>query len=155
VVERLAESPAVVSELAEPFSIALPSLMQHLRVLEDAGVVTSDKHGRVRTVTLRPGALDVLHVWLGGSQVTRGNRDDGAGPELGAAPLLGSWLREHPPGASDSATAAPDASRKPGPRSGSAGRTMGVTMEDHSRSPRSPGSPHSAVGSSAGGGNEG
>lgn len=65
VVERLAKSPAVVSELAAPFSMALPSLMQHLRVLEDAGVVTSQKHGRVRTVSLRPGALDVLHLWLG------------------------------------------------------------------------------------------
>ncbi len=65
VVERLAKSPAVVSELAAPFAMALPSLMQHLRVLEDAGVVTSEKHGRVRTVSLRPGALDVLHLWLG------------------------------------------------------------------------------------------
>ena len=65
VVERLARSPAVVSELAAPFSMALPSVMQHLRVLENAGLVTSEKHGRVRTVSLRPGALDVLHVWLG------------------------------------------------------------------------------------------
>ena len=65
VVERLAQSPAVVSELAAPFSMALPSLMQHLRVLEDAGVVTSEKQGRVRTVSLRPGALDVVHLWLG------------------------------------------------------------------------------------------
>lgn len=65
VVERLAKSPAVVSELAAPFSMALPSLMQHLGVLEDAGLITSQKHGRVRTVSLRPGALDVLHLWLG------------------------------------------------------------------------------------------
>ena len=64
VVERLAKSPAVVSELAAPFSMALPSLLQHLGVLEDAGVVTSQKLGRVRTVNLRPGALDVLHLWL-------------------------------------------------------------------------------------------
>ena len=64
VVERLAKSPAVVSELAAPFTMALPSLMQHLRVLENAGLVTSQKHGRVRTVSLRPGALDVLHLWL-------------------------------------------------------------------------------------------
>jgi DNA-binding transcriptional ArsR family regulator len=63
-VERLAMSPAVVSELAEPFSMALPSLMQHLRVLETAGLVTSEKHGRVRTVSLRPGGYDVLHLWL-------------------------------------------------------------------------------------------
>ena len=65
VVERLAMSPAVVSELAAPFSMALPSLMQHLRVLETAGLITSEKHGRVRTVSLRPGAYDVLHLWLG------------------------------------------------------------------------------------------
>ena len=65
IVDRLAKSPAVVSELAAPFSMALPSLMQHVRILEDAGVVASQKHGRVRTVSLRPGALDVLHLWLG------------------------------------------------------------------------------------------
>lgn len=64
VVERLAKSPAVVSELAAPFSMALPSFMQHLRVLENAGLISSQKHGRVRTVSLRPGALDVLHLWL-------------------------------------------------------------------------------------------
>ena len=65
VVERLAKAPAVVSDLAAPFAMALPSLLQHLRVLEDAGVVTSEKLGRVRTVSLRPGALDVLTLWLG------------------------------------------------------------------------------------------
>jgi DNA-binding transcriptional ArsR family regulator len=65
IVERLTKSPAVVSELAAPFSMALPSLLQHLSVLESAGLVVSHKHGRVRTVTLRPGALDILHLWLG------------------------------------------------------------------------------------------
>jgi DNA-binding transcriptional ArsR family regulator len=64
IVERLSASPAVVSELAAPFSMALPSLLQHLSVLENARVITSSKQGRVRTVTLRPGALDVLHLWL-------------------------------------------------------------------------------------------
>jgi DNA-binding transcriptional ArsR family regulator len=64
IVERLATSPAVVSDLAAPFAMALPSLMQHLRVLESAGLVTSNKQGRVRTVSLRPGALDVIHLWL-------------------------------------------------------------------------------------------
>ncbi|HEU0206957.1 MAG TPA: metalloregulator ArsR/SmtB family transcription factor [Pseudolysinimonas sp.] len=64
VVERLAKQPAVVSELAAPFEMALPSLMQHLRVLETAGLIASEKHGRVRTVSLKPGGLDVLHLWL-------------------------------------------------------------------------------------------
>lgn len=74
IVERLAKAPAVVSELAAPFAMALPSLMQHLRVLETAELVTSEKHGRVRTVTLRPGSLDVLHLWLDG-QRTPAERD--------------------------------------------------------------------------------
>ena len=82
VVERLAASPAVVSELAEPFSMALPSLMQHLSVLEDAGVVVSEKHGRVRTVTLRPGALDVLHLWLGEQRTPAEHRADRLGIHL-------------------------------------------------------------------------
>ena len=82
VVERLAKSPAVVTELAAPFSMALPSLMQHLRVLEDAGVVASEKHGRVRTVTLRPGALDVLHVWLGQQRTPAEHQADRLGIHL-------------------------------------------------------------------------
>ncbi|MDQ1422784.1 MAG: hypothetical protein QOD72_282 [Acidimicrobiaceae bacterium] len=82
VVERLAKSPAVVSELAAPFSMALPSLMQHLRVLEDAGLVMSEKHGRVRTVSLRPGALDVLHLWLGEQRTPAERRADRLGVHL-------------------------------------------------------------------------
>ena len=80
--ERLAKSPAVVSELAAPFSMALPSLMQHLRVLEDAGLVMSEKHGRVRTVSLRPGALDVLHLWLGEQQTPAERHADLLGVHL-------------------------------------------------------------------------
>ena len=82
VVERLAKSPAVVSELAEPFAMALPSLMQHLRILEAAGVVDSEKHGRIRTVTLRPGALDVLHLWLGEQRTPAENQADRLGIHL-------------------------------------------------------------------------
>jgi DNA-binding transcriptional ArsR family regulator len=82
VVERLAKSPAVVSELAAPFSMALPSLMQHLSVLENAGVVTSEKHGRVRTVSLRPGALDVLHLWLGEQRTPAEHQADRLGIHL-------------------------------------------------------------------------
>lgn len=81
-VERLARSPAVVSELAAPFAMALPSLMQHLRVLEDARVVTSEKHGRVRTVTLRPGALDVLHLWLAEQRTPAEHQADRLGLHL-------------------------------------------------------------------------
>ncbi|MFW0795003.1 metalloregulator ArsR/SmtB family transcription factor [Gordonia sp. CPCC 205515] len=82
IVERLAKSPAVVSELAAPFSMALPSFMQHLRVLEDAGVVLSHKQGRVRTVSLRPGALDVLHLWLGEQRTPAEHHADRLGIHL-------------------------------------------------------------------------
>ena len=70
------------SELAAPFGMALPSLMQHLRVLENAGVVTSEKHGRVRTVSLRPGALDVLHLWLGEQRTPAEHHADRLGIHL-------------------------------------------------------------------------
>jgi DNA-binding transcriptional ArsR family regulator len=82
IVERLVRCPAVVSELAEPFSMALPSLLQHLRVLENAGLLTSQKQGRVRTVSLRPGSLDVLHLWLGEQRTPAERQADRLGIHL-------------------------------------------------------------------------
>jgi DNA-binding transcriptional ArsR family regulator len=64
VVERLVSGPASVSELAEPFDMAGPSFLKHLRVLEAAGLVTSDKAGRVRTVRLAPDALGWVESWV-------------------------------------------------------------------------------------------
>ncbi len=82
IMERLAKSPAVVSELAAPFSMSLPSLMQHLSVLQNAGLVTSQKHGRVRTVRLQPGALDVIHLWLGEQRTPAEGQADRLGIHL-------------------------------------------------------------------------
>jgi DNA-binding transcriptional ArsR family regulator len=64
VLERLGQGSASVSELAEPFAMALPSFVQHLGVLEQAGLVLSQKRGRIRTYRLQPGRLDVLDGWL-------------------------------------------------------------------------------------------
>ena len=64
VIARLTRSPASVSELAEPFDMALPSFVQHLRVLESCGVVHSTKTGRVRTYQLVPKRLQVAEHWL-------------------------------------------------------------------------------------------
>lgn len=64
VVERLSIGPASASELARPFPMALPSFMQHLAVLERAGVVTSHKTGRTRVYQLAPDALRVASEWL-------------------------------------------------------------------------------------------
>jgi DNA-binding transcriptional ArsR family regulator len=64
VLERLCESEASVSELAEPFDMALPSFVQHLKVLEECGLVRSKKAGRVRTYRLAPKRLKLAEDWL-------------------------------------------------------------------------------------------
>jgi DNA-binding transcriptional ArsR family regulator len=64
VVAELTHSPASVGELAAPFEMALPSFVQHLRVLESCGVVRSTKQGRVRTYRLVPERLQVAEDWL-------------------------------------------------------------------------------------------
>jgi DNA-binding transcriptional ArsR family regulator len=64
VLERLTRGPAAVSELAQPFKMALPSFVQHLGVLEDCGLVRSKKQGRVRTYTLVPQPLTAAEHWL-------------------------------------------------------------------------------------------
>lgn len=65
VVARLATGPAAMSELAKPFEMAPPSFLQHLRVLETSGLVTSRKAGRVRTYRLEPKKLRAVETWLG------------------------------------------------------------------------------------------
>ena len=64
VLERLSKSPASVSELAKPFDMALPSFVQHLRILEDSGLVRSHKTGRIRTYQLAPKRLKLAEDWL-------------------------------------------------------------------------------------------
>ena len=61
---RLSRGPASVSELAQPFSISLPAVLQHLKALEDSGLVRSEKKGRVRTVRLEPNVLSAAESWI-------------------------------------------------------------------------------------------
>lgn len=63
-VERLARGPASVSELAKPLAMSLPAVMQHLAVLEESGLVTSEKVGRVRTCRIDPNAITAAERWL-------------------------------------------------------------------------------------------
>lgn len=63
-VERLARGPATVSDLARPFRMALPSLLEHLRLLEETGLVRSEKVGRVRTCRLDPAPMRRTEAWL-------------------------------------------------------------------------------------------
>ena len=64
VMESLRAGPQSVSELAEPHDMALPSFMQHLRLLEEAGLVRSRKKGRVRTVEACEAPMLELETWL-------------------------------------------------------------------------------------------
>ena len=61
---RLARGPATVSELAEPLEMSLPAVMQHLKALEDSGLIRSEKKGRVRTCRLQPGVLAAAEQWI-------------------------------------------------------------------------------------------
>jgi len=63
-VARLAGGPLTVSELARPLPMSLPAVLQHLAVLEGAGLVHSRKAGRVRTVQLDPAAVARAESWL-------------------------------------------------------------------------------------------
>lgn len=65
VLERLSARPASVSELAAPYRMALPSFLQHLKVLENCGLVRSRKDGRVRTYQIAPEQLRLAEDWLG------------------------------------------------------------------------------------------
>lgn len=64
ILERLAQGSAPVSELAAPFEMALPTVMGHIKRLEDAGLITSEKDGRVRTCALRADAFEPVQDWL-------------------------------------------------------------------------------------------
>jgi len=63
-VERLADGPASVSELARPLDMTLSAVVQHLAVLEASGLVRSDKVGRVRTCRIDLPALQAAERWL-------------------------------------------------------------------------------------------
>jgi len=64
IVERLVASPASVSELARPLPMSLPAVMLHLKVLEESGLVTSRKEGRVRTCRIEPQMLSQAEQWV-------------------------------------------------------------------------------------------
>ena len=63
-VERLVQGPATVSELARPLPMSLPAAMLHLKVLEESGLVTSEKVGRVRTCRIDPKMLSQAEQWV-------------------------------------------------------------------------------------------
>ena len=64
ILERLSDGPASVSELAQPFGMSMPGLLKHVRILEQAHLVTTQKRGRVRQCRLDPAHLDDAEQWI-------------------------------------------------------------------------------------------
>jgi DNA-binding transcriptional ArsR family regulator len=81
-VERLSLGPAPVSELARPLPMSLPAAMQHLGVLEAAGLVRSTKSGRVRTCAIDPQALSQVEQWINARRAEWEHRLDRLGEYL-------------------------------------------------------------------------
>ncbi len=88
-VERLSRGPASVSELARPFDMSLPAVVQHLQVLEASGLVTTKKTGRVRTCTLDTGALSLAEKWINDRRSMWERRLDRLGDILSEDPAGG------------------------------------------------------------------
>ena len=91
-VERLIRGPASVSDLAAPLAMLLPSVMQHIQVLEASGLVHSEKVGRVRTCRIKPEALRSAEQWLSERRTSAERRLDRLGEFLAG---------EHDPPASE------------------------------------------------------
>ena len=64
IVERLSRGPASVSDLAKPFDLTLAAVVQHLQVLEESGLIRSEKVGRVRTCRIEAGGFNILADWV-------------------------------------------------------------------------------------------
>lgn len=62
--EALSDGPRSVSKLAEPLAISLAAVVQHLQVLEECGLVRTEKSGRVRTCRIEPTGLDAAAGWI-------------------------------------------------------------------------------------------
>jgi DNA-binding transcriptional ArsR family regulator len=83
-VERLSSGPVSVSELAKPFAMSLPAVVQHLQMLEASGLVSSEKVGRVRTVRIEPEALSLAEQWINERRTNWVKRLDRLGDFLAA-----------------------------------------------------------------------
>src|SRR5512133_143556 len=64
IVEKLSERPQTVSRLAGPLGITVTAVGQHLQILEESGLVRTEKQGRVRTARLEDNAFAVLEKWI-------------------------------------------------------------------------------------------
>jgi DNA-binding transcriptional ArsR family regulator len=85
IVERLSRGPATVSDLAEPFDMTFAAVVQHVQVLEECGLIRSEKVGRVRTCRIEPGGLAPLADWIAARRTLAERRLDRLGDVLAEA----------------------------------------------------------------------
>lgn len=64
ILTKLGEGPAAVTDLAGPTGLRLPTVMRHLSVLEEAGLIATAKDGRIRTCAIVPEALEPARTWM-------------------------------------------------------------------------------------------
>ncbi|MDB5434341.1 MAG: transcriptional regulator [Phenylobacterium sp.] len=76
VLGRLGEGPTSVGELAEPFDMALPSFMKHIRCLEGSGLIRTRKQGRVRTCAIQTKPFAIAEAWLSAQRALWEGRTD-------------------------------------------------------------------------------
>jgi DNA-binding transcriptional ArsR family regulator len=88
IVERLSRGPASVSALAKPLEISLAAVVQHLQVLEESGIVRTEKVGRVRSCQIRSDGLRVAERWIAERRTVWERRFDRLGELLDAPPAL-------------------------------------------------------------------
>lgn len=84
IVERLSQGPASVTQLAEPLPMSLPAVVQHVQVLEAAGLIRTEKIGRVRTCHLQLKRLDGADTWIAARRAEWEQRLDRLGDYLAA-----------------------------------------------------------------------
>jgi DNA-binding transcriptional ArsR family regulator len=82
IVERLSAGPLSVSRVAEPLEMTLTAVMQHLQILEESGLVHTEKTGRVRTCRIETQGLAVLEHWIREQRTTWERRLDRLGELL-------------------------------------------------------------------------
>jgi DNA-binding transcriptional ArsR family regulator len=64
IVELLAQQDRTAGEIVDEFDLSAPAISQHLKVLRDAGLVTTRAEGQTRIQTLNPGGLAEIDAWL-------------------------------------------------------------------------------------------
>ncbi len=112
IVERLSQRPMSVSQLAGPLSITLAAVVQHLQVLEDSGLIRTEKLGRVRTCSIAPAGIALAHQWFSDRRSVWEKQLD----------RLGSFLLELDETERDQSPAPPP--RSPKPRTSKSSRKM-------------------------------